>query len=320
VALHDQGKFDLAAEKYKQVLAENPWEVTALHELAFTYFEGKKYNEALATGRLAAQCKSKILPRIYILIGNSLDELGDRRAALDTYKAALKLEPRSGLLHYNLGITEWRDGKKFEAKKSVEKAILLDPRHASSHALLASIYSDMGYRVPAILAYSRFLALEPQTRRATSALPRLEKLLTGGVTKGDKENHINIVVSMPPKANRDEGDFTSVEMMLSIVLAGDLITLPADAGKKPSNGFEKLTSLYASLGEALDNTKIKGGFAARYYAPHMAALVKAGHAKALVAQAWKGGTVEGLAEWAATNEAKLQALETWSGEYPWPAK
>ena len=34
VALHDLGNYDGAIAKYKQVLAQNPWEIHALHELA----------------------------------------------------------------------------------------------------------------------------------------------------------------------------------------------------------------------------------------------------------------------------------------------
>jgi len=70
--------------------------VSALHELAFTYFESKNYNDALATARLGVQCKSEVLPRFYIIIGNSLDEPGKAKEAIEIYKAAVKQNPQVG--------------------------------------------------------------------------------------------------------------------------------------------------------------------------------------------------------------------------------
>jgi hypothetical protein len=178
----------------------------------------------------------------------------------------------------------------------------------------------MGYRVPAILAYSRFLVLEPESPRSAQVLPALLGLLTQGVGKGKKPNDITIFVSETPKGRKDEGDFMSVEMMMSIVLAADLITKPSDAIKVPESPYQKLSSLYASMGEALDNSKPKGGFAATYYAPYFAALAKAKYQEAFTAHAWKAGKVDGASDWATANQAKIEAFLEWSKAYQWPAK
>src|SRR5437016_10367088 len=102
IALHDQHNYEGAIAKYKQVLSENPWEVTALYELAFSYFENKNYKDALATTHLGVQCKSERLPLFYTLMGSSLDDLGRGQEAIEVYKAAIKQNPRIELLHYNL--------------------------------------------------------------------------------------------------------------------------------------------------------------------------------------------------------------------------
>src|SRR6266850_4574476 len=188
VSLHDQRNYEGAIAKYKQVLTQNPWEVKALHELAFSYFENKDYQRALDTARLGAQCRSLLLAGFYSMIGNALDELGRSKEAIETYKAAIKLNPRMALLHYNLAISLRRTGKQSEAKAAVEKALQCNPTHASSHAALGAIYRDTGYRIPAILAYSRFLALEPESARSVQIRTTLQGLLTQGVGPGKQPN------------------------------------------------------------------------------------------------------------------------------------
>jgi tetratricopeptide (TPR) repeat protein len=320
VVLHDQRNYEGAIAKYKQVLAQNPWEVKALHELAFSYFEAKDYQGALDTARLGAQCRSPGLAGFHLMMGNALDELGRGSEAVETYRAAIKLNPRAALLHYNLAVSLRRAGKQPEAKAAVEKALQCDPAHPSSHMVLGAIYQIMGYRVPAILAYSRFLVLEPESPRSAQVLPALQGLLTQGVGKGKQPNDITIFVSETPKGRKDEGDFTGVEMMMSIVLAADLITKPPDAQKAPESAYQKLSSLYTSLGEALDNSKTKSGFAATYYGPYFAALTKAGYQEAFTAHAWKAANVDGASDWATANLAKIEAFLGWSKAYRWPAK
>ncbi len=320
VALHDQQNYEAAIAKYKQVLAENPWEVRALHELAFTYFASKNYQAALETGLLGAQCRSEGLVGFYLVIGNALDDLGRGDEAIQTYQSAIKLNPRVALLHYNLAVSLRRAGKQKEAKTAVEKALTFDPNHASSHALLGEIYQEMGYRIPTVFAYTRFLVLEPESPRASKVVPKLLSVLTQGVGKGNKPNEVTIFMSPISKDHNDEGDFTSVEMMISVVLAADLMIKPEDAKKIPQSPFQKLASLYNTLGESVTNSKSKGGFAAAYYAPYFAALSKAGHTEALVARAWSATTVDGAADWTNSNEAKSEAFLQWSKEYVWPEK
>ena len=319
VALHDEGKYEAAIAKYKQVLDQNPWELSALHELSFTYFASKQYEQSLATARLGAQCRSARLPGFYVAMANALDELGRGKEAIEIYRAAIKQAPESRLLYYNFGIALDRAGKRAEAKTAVETGLRYEPNHASSHAKLGEIYAGMGYRIPAILANSRFLVVEPDSKRSSQVVERLPQLLTGSVTKGKDENHININVS-DNKALKDEGDFMGAEMMLSIVVAADFMAKSGEKVKELKSPFENLVSLYASLGASLESSKPKGGFAATYYAPYFASLAKAGHTEAFVAYAWQAAKIKGAEEWAKANDAKIKAFLSWTEAFPWPSK
>jgi tetratricopeptide (TPR) repeat protein len=320
VVLHDQGDYAGAIAKYKQVIDQNPWEVHALYELAFTYFTSKNYQGALDTARLGAQCRSSLLPMIYVMMGNALDEMGRGKESIDTYRAAIKLNPGMGLLHYNLALTLRRAGEQQEAKAVVEAGLECDPNHASSHGLLAEIYRDLGYRVPAIMAYSRFLVLEPASARSAQMRESLQKLMAQGASVGDKPGSINIFISEPPKGRQDEGDFMPVEMAMSMTYALALGEKPDATKKPPESKYQKLTTAYKILGELLDHPKSKTGFATTYYAPYFAALTKAGHTEAFASYAWQGAKVEGASGWASANQAKIDTFLAWSKAYEWPTK
>lgn len=321
IKLHDAGDYEGAIAKYKQALAENPWEVGALYELAFSSYRAKKYDDALAAARQGARCKSRLLPQFWMIIANVLDDQGKSKEAIDIYRSAIKQSPDEGILHYNLAITLHRAGKPQEAKDAVEKALAYGPAHPSGNLTLAALYRELGYRMPAVMAYSVFLTLEPESPRAKEAIPILMNLLTSGVSQGDKPGHINITLSAPSKERLDEGDFTGAEMMMSLMAAADLIVDDTVKEKpKPATPFARMASLYGSLGEAVGNVGSKKGFAAVHYAPYFAALAKEGYTEAFVAHAWKSQSIEGAEEWAKANPEKIEAFLRWSKMFPWRAK
>jgi tetratricopeptide (TPR) repeat protein len=262
------------------------------------------------------------------MMGNALDELGRNKEAIEIYRAALKQQPNTPMLHYNLAVSLKRAGKNTEAKTAVQEGLRIAPDHPSSHVFLGGLYQEMGYRIPAILAYSRFLALEPDSARAANVMPVLLDLLTRGVNKGKQQNgtnEINIILSETPKGLKDEGDFAGVEMMMSIMMAADLIDLPKDdkeqaKPKAPRTGFEKLVSIYESMGEALENAKPRKGFALTYYAPYFSALAKEEHVEAFAAHAWRAGKIDGSADWLKANESKMSSYQAWSKSYACQAK
>jgi tetratricopeptide (TPR) repeat protein len=323
IRLHDQKDYDGAVAKYAEVLAANPYEVTALHEMTYSYFAAGMYEKSLKTARIGASCSSNDLSGFRTMIGNSLDELGRKSEALDIFQAAVKDKPRDALLWYNFAVTLRRAGKTKECRKALESALLIAPGHASSHYLLGKIYRESGYRIPAILAWSRFLEIEPRSQRAEEALGGLQQLLGWGVTKGDKEGSVQITLSVPDKALSDEGDFTSVELLLSMGVAIDFMGIKdkdvKELIKKPKNDFEKLAGMYSSLASSLGEVKPKG-FAARYYAPHFAGMDKTGMTGAFLLQAFQQGRVQGAETWRMEHEADLGNYASWLKFYAWPEK
>ena len=313
ILLHDAGQYDNAILKYKQVLEESPDVVEAIYELGFSYFYKKDYENALAVARRGAQYRSDMLPQFYVILGNTLDDIGRRGQAIDFYKAAIKQSPGTALLHFNLGLTLLRSGKNPEAKREVQQSLYLAPNHAGSHYVLASLYDRLGYRIPAILALSRFLLIEPDSQRSREALLMLDRLIGGGVSKGNKPNEIKITLALTPQSRKDEGDFDPVEVAMSMSLAAAQM----EEAKEQSSQFKLLAATYAVMAEVMSRTA-GNGFAARYYAPFYAEMDKRGYIEAFVGQAFQTARLAGSAGWTAGNNGKRREFQIWLTGYQWP--
>jgi tetratricopeptide (TPR) repeat protein len=169
-ALHDQGKYDEAVVRFKQVLEKSPGNVLALYEMASSYFSAKKYDETIKTSYEGARYKSKYLPKFYLYIGNSLDELGKTDEAISAFQDAVNIVSTDSLIHFNLAVILMNSGKRNEAQLHLEKTIELNPSHASSHYALSQVYFEQGKRISGNLAVFRFLSLEPRSIRSRKAI------------------------------------------------------------------------------------------------------------------------------------------------------
>lgn len=313
-AAHDAGKYDAAIADYKQVLEQSPDNVNAMYELSFTYFTTKDYKDSIAMARHGAKCQSNLLPQFYMILGNSLDDSGKHQEAIDIYRAAIKESPATALLHYNLALSFFRSAQMEEAKIELEQSVSLDPNHASSHYLLGRTYQQLGYRVPAVLALSRFLILEPNSPRSPAAIDELNHLISAGITPtaGAKPGDLTITVPFAG-AKKDEGDFSSVELGLSL----GVVAAQTEKGKQESQ-LINIEGAYAAMADVMSRMK-RNGFAARYYAPFFAAMQDQNLTTAFVSQAFQRAHLSGANEWVAQNDADVKKYQAWLAAYRWPA-
>lgn len=312
VALHDRRDFDGAIRRYELVLEENPNNVLALYEMAFSYFEKKDYRKSLEIAYRAAQFKSELLPRVYIQIGNAQDEVGEPKKAIETYKAGLKLFASDFLVHYNLAVTYNRLGDFEEARKAVKKSAGFNPQHPSSQILLALLFDRGGYKTPALLAACRFLVLEPNTQRSLTALDLLSRKMSAGVGEGKDSTTINIFMDPAPK--KDEGDFGAIDLAMSLTKA-----LEKSEKNKNMTAMQLLVGSFETLFGILGEQKADvAKFSWKYYAPYFAEMKKKGHVEAFVYYInLRSGSPE-VSDWLSQNRQKVMAFLAWSKAYQWP--
>lgn len=180
ILLHDGGEYDKAIAKYREVLAREPRNVTALYEMALSYYAKKDLAAALEAAEAGVRFADPLRPALYVLIGNVRDEKGDSAGAIAAYRAGIKEDPKVAQLHLNLGVTFLRKKKWKDARPALQQALVLKPDHPSTHYYLAYAYELGGFKVPALLALTRFLLLEPGPDRSKEALRAMDRIFEVG--------------------------------------------------------------------------------------------------------------------------------------------
>ena len=155
MAAYDEGRYQAAIDLYRQVLVDEPDNVSALYELAMAYSVVQQHDKSLELCLQAAQYQWPGLPRVYVLTGTELDYLGKPDDAIAVYEQALRQYPNDLLLHYNLGVTQLSQHHLDDAKAALKTAAVLRPTHPSSHLALAHAFLEEGNKIPALFALAR---------------------------------------------------------------------------------------------------------------------------------------------------------------------
>jgi tetratricopeptide (TPR) repeat protein len=139
-SLQQEGKWDLAQARYREILAQDPYNPYVLTNLGLLYQK---------TGRL--------------------------KEAVSFYEKALEADPRFVPALQNLGVTWIRLGNGDEAARWLERGLALDPDNAAALANLGTVYNKKGNRELARQYWKRSLDLDPRVPEVSYNLARLEE-------------------------------------------------------------------------------------------------------------------------------------------------
>ena len=313
--LHDRGEFDAAIGKYREALALDPESVDAVYEMAFSFYAKKDLKSSLENALKAAEKPSSLRAAAFVLIGNIYDDQKEPRKALEAYEAGLRDNPNVPLLHFNIGVTLRGLGNLAKARASFERALELRPDHPGSHYWLGRTYLDEAYRVPALLALSRFLVLEPATPRSAAAIGWINGIFLTGVKKGKNGNS---EITIDSNAKKDEGDFTAADLMISLAeVSGDVVAKTSGKAERPHE-VQRLGDLLTVVGE-VGPEGARTGFAARYYVPYFAGLKGQDKIDAFAYYVLQSNPAA-TSEWLQVNKRSVDRMLAWSRDFRWTAK
>ena len=126
----------IEAEKYLRAAIKLDNGMGAAHSnLSVVLLDKGAAGEAKTEAQLATQLDAKS-PIYRVVFGNALSKGGDRKAAIEQYREALKLKPDYENAMYNLGRVLSDDGQQQEAKFVLADALKLDPNDDRVMALL----------------------------------------------------------------------------------------------------------------------------------------------------------------------------------------
>ncbi len=316
---HDKGEYATAIAKYDKALTLDKDNLFALAEKAMTLMSLKKYDEVISNCKKAIEKhpKDKDLKNVYVSYGNALDGLKESKKSVQIYNEGIKKFPEYYHLYYNKGVTLAGTQKYDDALLCFEKAVSLNPKHASSHNGVANLVYATNNKIPTLLALCSFLIAEPQGKRAEANLGLLQKILKADVKKTGN-NSITLSISALPKKNKKakENDFTMTEFVLGLASALDY----DDKNKEETEIAQfvrKIEIVCGSLGEGKKDGK---GFYWECYAPYFIELNEKKLTQTFAYIAFASSEKPEIGEWLDTHKTEIDAFYAWNKAFVWTKK
>jgi tetratricopeptide (TPR) repeat protein len=315
IAFYEQGKFDEALVKFNAVLTANPDSTFAMYEIALTAIAKKDYQQAIDMAAKGAEYKAEpaALAQYYSLIGNAFDMAKEPKKAVAVYTKGLEIAPAAGL-YYNLAVTLVQAmSDTAGAKEALKKGARVDPSHAGTQLMLGKLYIVDDLKTPAVLAFSRFLMLEPATQRTAEGYQLWFRTLNGTLTP-NKEGG-GATISINPNQKKDEGDLTKLDLFISL----SKVSATAGTEGKPQiqQLVDQLDSLFGVWGKQ-DPGADKDTFLWTYYMPFAAEMQKKNLVEPFVYFVSQRTNLPGVPDWIKANGDRLRAFVEWARSYTFP--
>lgn len=297
VALHDEGKYAEAIQKYQDAIKIDPENSTAFYELSYTLFSTGKGKDALPY----LEKVIKLDPGsggAYDMLGSVYDDDKQPEKAIDYFLRGIKADPNYQRLYYNIAITYYRQGKYTDAETNAINAIKLQPKHASSHRIYAMITNKQNKLGCSLLGWCSFLLAEAQTKRSVEAMKYINAIINNGIKKNAEKS---VTITM------QENNMNPANLMMPMAV------INATSGKTNLSSIDSLTLQLTSLFEVAHT--ITGDkdqpFVAKYFSDYFAALGKSGNMPAFVRYITLGIYADENKKWFKEHDKELSALDTW---------
>ena len=320
VAYHDKGDFDGAISKYDKALELDKDNLLALTEKAYSLLSLKKYDESINYCRKAIETHpgEKSLRTVYVTYGNAMDAQKKTDQSIKIYDEGIKQFPDYYQLYFNKGITLTSVKKYNEAISCFQKSVSINPKHGSSHNAIARLSNINDKRIPSLLAYSRFLIIEPQGSRAKENLESLQKLMKGNVeVTGKNSITLNISPDMLSNSAKNgkamENSFTSTDLILAMDAALDY-----DEKNKNKTDVEQFIRKFETVCASLKEThKDNYGFFWDYYVPYFVEMKDENLIETFGYIAFASSDTPEISLWLKSNKSKVDQFFEWSKSFTW---
>ena len=320
IDFHKIGNYEEAIIKYDEALKLDSNNLFALSEKSITLFTLKKYSDCIDNCLQAIKYhpKEDDLKDIFVICGNAYDESGKTKKAIEIFDEGIAMFPDFFLLYFNKGVSLTSIKKYDEAVLCFQKSMIYNPSHSSSHNAIARVLDMKGEIIPALLAYLRFLVIEPQGNRAVANITGMQRLMKS-TTKQNDDNAISLNINTDMMGDtiqtdkKKENDFTSIETLLSE--SNNLLSVKKNRKKSEVERFLLQFDLVcSSLAEQQNSNH---GFYWNYYAPYFIEMEKRNFTLTFGYIALSGTNSKEIDKWIKKHKKEIDAFYQWSNEFKW---
>ena len=171
IKLMDNGDVDKSIILLKEAQILDPGRFDYPYEIAYAYHLKKDYKEAISILEKISKHKD-VSERLFQLLGNTYDLIGNSDKAFKVYDEGLKLFPNSGMIYLEKGNVHWGKQDYIKALSFYEKGIEVDPTFPSNYYRAARIYCNSSEEVWGMIYGELFMNLERNSER-TSEISKL---------------------------------------------------------------------------------------------------------------------------------------------------
>lgn len=320
IAFYDKDDYEGAINKYDEALQLDKDNLFALAEKAMSLLSLEKYDEAIENCQKAIKKHpgDEALKSVYVTYGTAYDALKEPARSLRIYDKGIKLFPHFYLLYFNKGITLSSVKKFDEAIICFQKSATLNPKHASSQNALGRLLIATEKRIPALLAFSRFLIIEPKTERAKENLSLLLTITKANVEQTGKNSiDININPTLLKNTAADgkakENSFTGTDLILSMDAALDY-----DNKNKEKTEVEQFIRKFETICASLKETqKNNYGFYWDYYVPYFLEMKDENLIETFAYIVFSTSGDPDVSTWLNSHQAAINKFYAWSNHFAW---
>jgi Flp pilus assembly protein TadD len=169
LAHHTAGRLAQADACYRNVLAADPVNISALHLLGLLAHQRGQPQAAVDLISRAISLNDR-LPELHSNLGNALQAVGRTAEAEASYRRALALRPDNAPACNNLGVTLMEQGRPREAEAAFRQALALRPDYPDAHSNLGNALCIQGKPAEAEASCRRAVALRPHHVHALNNL------------------------------------------------------------------------------------------------------------------------------------------------------
>jgi antitoxin component YwqK of YwqJK toxin-antitoxin module len=204
--LADSGAYDKANALYEQVSRNDTNYAAALFEEAVSCVSSNKDSLALIICQKGLDLHGEYQPDFYKLMGGALIDMDKYDDAINIIHKALLRFPNVYLLHFTMGLAQYKAKNYDSAVASFERSLSLNTFHASSHYYLGKCCLEQGRIIPAMLSLQFCLVLEPLTTRSFAIVQVLEKVM-------ENKYEFNKATKVPVSKYND-GIFSDIDLLV----------------------------------------------------------------------------------------------------------
>lgn len=171
VKLMDNGEPEKSLPLLEEATRLDRKNIDYSYEMAYAHYQMKAYDKSVDILKKLAR-RDDADGKVYQLLGNSYDMLGQKDKAIDTYDKGLKMFPAVGNLYLERAIMELKENQYDKGLVYLERGIAAAPMYPSNYYWAAKLFFNSDEEVWGMIYGEIFLNLERNTRR-TSEISKL---------------------------------------------------------------------------------------------------------------------------------------------------